>query len=144
MSSWRRSRFKTLVHGIFRAVGFHLFVRLNDRRVFLFLQRAEVFSELAIPRWNYYRNRAVGLRLTGEANQRFRFGRVDVTEFFDLFSFARADVREFSGAAQHAYPASAARRRTTLDGNRSFTAAWIDRAPVARMISGGDPRQVLR
>src|SRR5258708_39454528 len=134
MCSLRRTRWNLIYWLSLRAVGFHLFARLNDRRVFLFLQRAEVFSELAIPRWNYYRNRAVGLRLTGEANQRFRFGRVDVTEFFDLFSFARADVREFSGAAQHAYPASAARRRTTLDGNRSFTAAWIDRAPVARMI----------
>src|SRR6266404_8257832 len=144
VSSWRRSRFKKLIHGIVRAVRLRLFLRLNDRRVFLFLQSAQVFSELAVPRRNHDRNRPVRLRLTGKPNQRLRFRSVDVSELFDLFSFARADVGEFCGAAQHAHPASAARRRTTFDGNRSFTAARIDGPPVARVIGRGAPGQVLR
>src|SRR6185369_11989683 len=103
----------------------------------------QIFSKLSVPRRNYYRNRASGLGLAGQANQRFWFGGIDVAELLDLLSFANADVGEFFSAAEHADPASTTRRRTAFHRNRSFAATWINRPPIASLIFGRTPGEVL-
>src|ERR1700681_641220 len=100
-------------------------------------------SNLSVPGRNYHRDCAVRLGLTSETNQGSWLRCVDVAEFLDLFSFARGDIGEFICAAEYPHPAGTARGRAAFDGNRSFHAPWIDRAPIARMIVSGAPGQVL-
>src|SRR3989442_10775819 len=81
--------------------------------------------------------------MAGETNQRLWLGRVDVTELLDFLPFARAHVGQLLRATEHSHPAGAARSGAAFDRNWSFNATRIDGLPVARLIAGRTPCEVL-
>src|SRR6476619_4132968 len=83
------------------------------------------------------------LRLTGEPDQRLRFGRIDVTKLLDLLPFTRRNVRKLLRSTQNANPTRPTRRRATLDRNRPLDSPRIDLSPVAGTIFGRPPGEIL-
>src|ERR1043166_8402751 len=116
---------------------------MTYRAGFIALQSFQILSKLTVPRRNHNRNGSSGLRLAGKANYRLGLSAVDVTELFDLFSFASAHIRQLLCATKHTDPTRATRSRSALDWNRAFDSTWINRAPISRLIFGGAPGQVL-